>query len=142
MIFFRYLNNARLALFSIAYGISGALIGGTLNRIMIVELGLPATLVAFFFAIPLLISPARVWFGYRSDGYPIFGKRREPYIIFGAIVIGLGIIATSNIAAHPVQVSAMLFLSGSLAFMLYGLGRNLAHNTYQALISDRYEGTY
>jgi BCD family chlorophyll transporter-like MFS transporter len=138
----RYLNNARLALFSIAYGLSGALIGGTLNRIMIVELGLPATLVAFFFAIPLLISPARVWFGYRSDGYPIFGKRREPYIIFGAIMIGLGIIATSNIAARPVQVSAMLFLSGSLAFMLYGLGRNLAHNTYQALISDRYEGTY
>jgi len=80
----RTLNNSRLALFSIAYGLSGALIGGTLNRIMIAELGLPATLVAFFFAIPLLVSPVRVWLGYRSDGYPIFGKRREPYIIFGA----------------------------------------------------------
>lgn len=138
----RYLNNARLAFFAIAYGLSGALIGGTLNRIMIAELGLPATLVAFFFAIPLLISPARVWFGYRSDGYPIFGKRREPYIIFGAIVIGLGIVAASNIAAHPAKVSVMLILSGFLSFMLYGLGRNLAHNTYQALISDRYQGTY
>ena len=81
----RYLNNTRLAFFSIAYGLSGALIGGTLNRIMIAELGLPASLVAFFFAVPLLISPVRVWLGYRSDGYPIFGKRREPYIIFGAI---------------------------------------------------------
>ena len=48
MNFVRYLNNARIALFSIAYGISGALIGGTLNRIMIAELSLPASLVAFF----------------------------------------------------------------------------------------------
>jgi BCD family chlorophyll transporter-like MFS transporter len=142
MNFVRYLNNARLAFFSIAYGLSGALIGGTLNRIMIAELGLPATLVAFFFAIPLLISPVRVWLGYRSDGYPIFGKRREPYIIFGALVIGLGIIATSRMAANPTRVTTLLLLSGSLSFVLYGLGRNLAHNTYQALVSDRYTGTY
>ncbi len=142
MKFVRTLNNARLAFFSIAYGLSGALIGGTLNRIMIAELGLPATLVAFFFAIPLLISPVRVWLGYRSDGYPVFGKRREPYIIFGALVIGLGIIATSRLAANPTKVTALLLLSGSLSFMLYGLGRNLAHNTYQALVSDRYTGTY
>lgn len=142
MNFVRYLNNARLALFSIAYGLSGALIGGTLNRIMIAELALPASLVAFFFAVPLLISPVRVWLGYRSDGFPVFGKRREPYIIFGALVIGLGIIATSRLAANTTKVSALLLLSGSLSFMLYGLGRNLAHNTYQALVSDRYTGTY
>jgi BCD family chlorophyll transporter-like MFS transporter len=138
----RYLNNARLALFSIAYGLSGALIGGTLNRIMIAELGLPASLVAFFFAVPLLVSPVRVWLGYRSDGFPVFGKRREPYIVLGALTIGLGIIAASNIAVQPAKVSALLVLSGTLSFILYGLGRNLAHNTYQALISDRYTGTY
>ena len=56
----RYFNNARLAFFSIAYGLSGALIGGTLNRIMIADLGLPAFLVALFFAVPLIISPVRV----------------------------------------------------------------------------------
>lgn len=141
MKFVRHLNNARLAFFSIAYGLSGALIGGTLNRILIAELEMPATLVAFFFAIPLLISPVRVWLGYRSDGYPILGKRREPYIVFGALVIGLGIVAASNIAAKPAQMGGMLILSGVLSFMLYGLGRNLAHNTYQALVSDRYEGS-
>lgn len=138
----RYLNNFRLALFSIAYGLSGALIGGTLNRIMIAELALSATLVGFFFAIPLLISPVRVWLGYRSDGFPIFGKRREPYIVFGALVIGLGIVASANLAARSAQLGGMLLLAGIFAFMLYGLGRNLAHNTYQALVSDRYEGTY
>lgn len=137
----RTLNNFRLAFFSIAYGLSGALIGGTLNRIMIAELALPATLVGFFFAIPLLISPVRVWLGYRSDGFPIFGKRREPYIVFGALVIGLGIVASANLAARSAQLGGMLLLAGIFAFMLYGLGRNLAHNTYQALVSDRYEGT-
>lgn len=142
MKFVRYLNNTRLAFFSIAYGLSGALIGGTLNRIMIAELSLPATLVGFFFAVPLLISPIRVWLGYRSDGFPILGKRREPYIVFGALVIGLGIVSSANIAAGAGKVSAMLILSGTLSFMLYGLGRNLAHNTYQALVSDRYTGTY
>ncbi|MDX1378103.1 MAG: BCD family MFS transporter [Anaerolineales bacterium] len=135
----RSLNNFRLAGFSIAYGISGALIGGTLNRIMIADLGLPATLVAFFFAIPLLVSPVRVWLGYRSDGFPIFGRRREPYIVLGALIIGLGIVAAANVTAVTSQVTAALVLSGILSFLLYGIGRNLAHNTYQALITDRYE---
>jgi BCD family chlorophyll transporter-like MFS transporter len=135
----RTLNNLRLAGFSIAYGLSGALIGGTLNRIMIAELGLPASLVAFFFAIPLLVSPARVWLGYRSDGFPLFGRRREPYIVLGALVIGLGIFASANVAATIGQVGALFLLSGILSFLLYGIGRNLAHNTYQALITDRYD---
>jgi BCD family chlorophyll transporter-like MFS transporter len=137
----RVLNNFRLAGFSIAYGLSGALIGGTLNRIMIADLGLPASLVAFFFAIPLLVSPVRVWLGYRSDGFPLFGRRREPYILLGALIIGLGIIASANVAAGAAQVSALLVLGGVLSFLLYGIGRNLAHNTYQALITDRYDTT-
>ena len=135
----RFMNNFRLAGFSIAYGLSGALIGGTLNRIMIADLGLPASLVAFFFAIPLLVSPVRVWLGYRSDGFPLFGRRREPYIVIGALIIGLGIVAAAKTTASTTQVTAMLFLSGILSFLLYGIGRNLAHNTYQALITDRYD---
>ena len=135
----RFLNNFRLAGFSIAYGLSGALIGGTLNRIMIADLGIPASLVALFFAIPLLVSPVRVWLGYRSDGFPLFGRRREPYIVIGALIIGLGIIAAARTTANATQVSALLILSGILSFLLYGIGRNLAHNTYQALITDRYD---
>ena len=62
----RILNYIRLALFPIGYGLTGALIGGTLNRIMIADIGLPASLVGLFFAIPLIISPLRVWLGYLS----------------------------------------------------------------------------
>jgi BCD family chlorophyll transporter-like MFS transporter len=90
-------NNFRLALFPIAYALSGVLIGSTLNRVMIADLGYSATLVALFFAIPLMVSPIRVWIGYRSDAFPLLGKRREPYIILGALLIGLGIIAIVGI---------------------------------------------
>ncbi len=134
----RLLNNLRLALFPIAYALSGVLIGSTLNRIMIADLGYSATLVAVFFAIPLLVSPVRIWVGYRSDGFPLFGKRREPYIVLGALLIGLGILAIANLITFG--SSAWMLAGVALAFLLYGLGRNLGHNTFQALVAERYEG--
>ena len=134
-----FLNNFRLALFPIAYALSGVLIGSTLNRIMIVDLGYSATLVAVFFAIPLLVSPVRIWIGYRSDGFPILGKRREPYIVLGALTIGLGIVAISNLITSGNSLG--LLLAVALAFLLYGLGRNIGHNTFQALVAERFEGT-
>ena len=135
----RMLNNIRLGGFPLAYGMSGALIGGTLNRIMIADLGMPASLVAIFFIVPMLVSPLRVWFGYRSDGYPIMGRRREPYIVLGALLIGLGIVAVSSLITQlsgPAALAAPVLL----AFAVYGIGRNLGHNTFQALVSDRFSG--
>lgn len=134
----RILNNLRLALFPIAYAFSGVLIGSTLNRIMIAELGYAATLVALFFAIPSVISPIRIWIGYRSDGFPILGKRREPYILFGALLIGLGVVAVSSMITSG--NSAFIFAGVALAFLLFGIGRNISHNTFQALVAERYEG--
>lgn len=133
----RIIHNIRLALFPVGYALSGVLIGSTLNRIMIAELGYSATLVAVFFAIPLMISPIRVWIGYRSDAFPIFGKRREPYILIGALLIGLGIIAIAGIITRP-GGNPLLMGGVAAAFLLYGLGRNTAHNTFQALVADRY----
>ncbi len=134
----RILNNFRLALFPIAYALSGVLIGSTLNRIMIAELGYSATLVALFFAIPLMISPIRIWIGYRSDAFPILGKRREPYIAIGALLIGLGIVAITNMITSGNTALILAGVAG--AFLLYGLGRNIGHNTFQALVAERYEG--
>jgi BCD family chlorophyll transporter-like MFS transporter len=135
----RILNNIRLAFFPIAYALSGVLIGSTLNRIMIADLGYSATLTALFFAIPLTISPIRVWIGYHTDGFLILGKRREPYIILGALTIGLGILAISNLITR-LQTGAAAAIGLAFAFLLYGIGRNIGHNTFQALVADRYEG--
>ncbi|MBX3751062.1 MAG: BCD family MFS transporter [Opitutaceae bacterium] len=128
----------RLAAFPVAYGLSGVLIGGTLNRVMIAELDVPATLVALLFAIPLLLSPLRLWFGYRSDGHPLFGRRREPYLILGAFVIGGGLYAIAWVTGHHGTSLPLFAAAGAAAFLLYGLGRNLAHNSYQALVAERF----
>lgn len=137
----RIANHVRLGAFPIAYGLSGVLIGGTLNRVMIAELKLPATLVALLFALPLLVSPLRLWFGYRSDGFPVFGRRREPYLLLGALLIGGGVAAIANWTVRTAATPAVFVPGAVLAFLLYGVGRNLAHNTYQALLAEKFSGS-
>ena len=131
----------RLAAFPVGYGLTGALAGGTLNRIMVAEKGLPVTLVGFLFALPLLEAPLRVWLGYRSDGYPLFGRRREPYIVAGSLLAGLGL-ALSVVLITGTADGRMTLMGGLvLLFALYGFGRNLGHNAFQALVADRFEGS-
>jgi BCD family chlorophyll transporter-like MFS transporter len=134
----RLTHHVRLAAFPAAYGLSGVLIGGTLNRVMIAELHVPATLVALLFAIPLLLSPLRLWFGHCSDSRPIRGRRREPYLLLGALLIGTGVCAIAAVTRHLAGQLAVFAAAGAGAFLLYGLGRNLAHNSYQALVAERF----
>ena len=130
------LNRIRLALFPIGYGMIGALVGGTLNRVFIADIGMAASLVGFVFAIQYLVSPVRVWLGYRSDGFPILGKRREPYMILGTLVLGVGIIFAAILAVNAAASTLVLVIGMVIAFTIYGIGRNLAHNSYQALLTD------
>jgi BCD family chlorophyll transporter-like MFS transporter len=135
----RRLDALRLAAFPLGYGITGALAGGTLNRILVAEMGLPLTLVGFLFALPMLEAPLRVWFGYRSDSHPVLGRRREPYIVAGSLLAAAGLAATVALmtsAASRAAIAGGLLLT----FVVYGFGRNLAHNVFQALVADRFEG--
>lgn len=136
----RIAHHVRLGAFPVAYGLSGVLIGGTLNRVMIAELQLPATLVALLFAIPLLISPLRLWVGHRSDAFPLFGRRREPYLLIGALLIGGGVAAIAAVVVHLAPSPGTFVAAAVAAFLLYGVGRNLAHNTYQALLAEKFTG--
>ncbi len=133
-------NVIRMALFPLSYGMIGALMGSTLNRVMIADIGFSALWVGLFFALPDLVAPVRVWLGYRSDGYPLAGRRREPYIILGALVVGLGVVLVTWLATQAVVGSALYLLIIAFMFIVYGVGRNLAHNSWQALLSDRFEG--
>ncbi|NJR13557.1 MAG: BCD family MFS transporter, partial [Phyllobacteriaceae bacterium] len=77
----------RLSLFQVSIAIATVLLTGTLNRVMIVELGVPTSLVALMIAIPVLIAPARVLIGHRSDSHKsLLGWRRVPYIWLGTMV--------------------------------------------------------
>ena len=57
----------RLALFQVSVGMAVVLLTGTLNRVTVVELGVPAWLVSIMVSLPLLFAPFRALVGYRSD---------------------------------------------------------------------------
>lgn len=135
-----YLNYVRLAFFPLSYGIVGALMGSTLNRVMIADIGFRAAWVGLFFAVPDLVAPIRVWLGYRSDGFPILGRRREPYIILGVIVTSLSVVLVTRLATIGEVTNGLLILTILLAFVVFGIGRNLAHNSWQALLADKFHG--
>ncbi|MFZ8913852.1 MAG: PucC family protein, partial [Pseudomonadales bacterium] len=81
-----WLGIVRLGLVQTALGAIVVLTTSTLNRIMVVELALPAmipgALVALHYAIQLL----RPRLGHGSD----VGGRRSPWILGGMAVLGLG----------------------------------------------------
>jgi len=55
----------RLALFQISIGMATVLLTGTLNRIMIVELAVPAWLVGLMVSLPVAFAPFRALIGYK-----------------------------------------------------------------------------
>lgn len=128
----------RLAGLPLSLTLLSILAGSLINRVMVVELGLPVILAGLFLAIPLLISPERVWLGHLSDAYPLQGLRREPYLILGALLSGVGVALSVALVVDtpaPISTGAGLILLGLL---LYGVGRNLVGNTFQALLTDRF----
>ena len=71
----------RLALFQVSVGMAMVLLVGTLNRVMIVELEVSASLVGVMISLPLLFAPFRALIGYKSDTHKsALGWRRVPYI--------------------------------------------------------------
>jgi MFS transporter, BCD family, chlorophyll transporter len=77
----------RLSLFQVSVGLCTALMVGTLNRVMIVELGMAAWLVALMVALPILAAPFRAVIGHKSDTYAsVIGWRRVPYIGLGTFL--------------------------------------------------------
>ena len=131
----------RLSLFQISVGMATALLVGTLNRVMIVELGVSATIVSIMVAIPLLFAPFRALIGFKSDRHrSALGWRRVPYIWFGTMVqfAGLSImpfalLLLSDAADVPVWFATG---AGALAFLLVGAGLQVTQTAGLALATD------
>lgn len=77
----------RLSLFQVSGGMALVLLVGTLNRVMIAELNVPASLVAIMLALPLVFAPFRTLIGFRSDTHrSLLGWRRFPFIWTGTLI--------------------------------------------------------
>ena len=73
--------------------------------VMIVELGVPAWIVALMVALPLVLAPFRAVVGFRSDTHrSVLGWRRLPYLWLGTLV---------QFGGLAIMPFALLVLSGS-----------------------------
>ncbi|HET9222048.1 MAG TPA: BCD family MFS transporter [Roseiflexaceae bacterium] len=139
----------RLGLIHVAVAITLVPINGTLNRVMIGEMALPATLVAILISLPYLFSPLQVWIGSYSDRHPLWGYRRTPYIALGLLLCiggaalaptaaflmaGIGVDG-SQAAGHGGTATQGVLL-GLLAFGAWGMGFNFATVSYLSLATD------
>jgi BCD family chlorophyll transporter-like MFS transporter len=132
----------RLSLFQVSVGLAAALLVGTLNRVMIVELGVAAWLVALMVALPLLVAPFRALVGFRSDTHAsAIGWRRVPYIWIGTL-LQFGGLAIMPFALLVLTGEGQLGLAwvgqlcAGLAFLLVGAGLQTTQTAGLALATD------
>lgn len=131
----------RLALFQVSVAMAVTLLNGTLNRVMIVELGVPGSLVALMVSLPLLFAPLRALIGFRSDTHKSgLGWRRVPYIWFGTMlqfgglaIMPFALLILSGDTTGPLWVGP---LAASLAFLLVGAGLHTTQTAGLALATD------
>ncbi len=134
----------RLSLFKVTMGITTALLVGTLNRVMIVELGVAAWLVSLMLALPLLVAPFRAVTGYHSDTHrSAFGWKRVPYMwggtliqFFGLAVMPFALLVLSGQGAVPVP-AWFGQAAAALAFLTVGAGLQTSQTAGLALATDQ-----
>ncbi len=131
----------RLSLFQVSVGMALVLLNGTLNRVMIVELNVPTTLVALMVSLPLLVAPFRAFIGFRSDTHKSFlGWKRVPYIWMGTLLQfgGLAIMPFALLIlsgdTHGPAITG--YLGAALAFILVGAGMHITQTAGLALATD------
>jgi MFS transporter, BCD family, chlorophyll transporter len=131
----------RLSLFQITVGMTNVLLLGTLNRVMILELGVSAGFVALMVSLPMIFAPFRALIGFRSDHHRSFlGWRRVPYIWFGTLlqfgglaIMPFALLVLGPDANGPAWVGA---LGAGLAFLLAGAGLHTTQTAGLALATD------
>ena len=131
-----FLKRIQLGLIHVAVAMTLVPINSTLNRVMIKELAISATLVAILASLPYLFSPIQVAIGSYSDRHPILGFRRTPYILAGLILCVLGVIVSPQVAFLLAENFPLGLLAGILAFGAWGMGYNLSAVSYLSLASE------
>ena len=123
----------RLGLVQAALGSIVVLATSTLNRVMVVELALPAILPGALVALHYGVQVLRPRMGYGSD----MGGRRTPWIVGGMAALAAGGVG----AASGTALMASSFLPGLLlavvSFVLVGLGVGAAGTSLLTLVAAR-----
>lgn len=124
---------ARLGVVQACLGAVVVLTTSTLNRVMVVELALPALLPGILVAIHYLIQVVRPRMGHGSD----VGGRRTPWLIggMGTLAIG-GVTSALAVAWMATQPSAGIALA-VFGFSLIGLGVSACGTSLLVMLAKR-----
>jgi len=132
-----WLGIARLGLVQAMLGAVVVLTTSTLNRVMVVELALPALLPGLLVALHYAVQLSRPRMGYGSD----VGGRRTPWILGGIAVLALGgfgaAVATTWMATDRSAGIALAVLS----FALVGIGVSAGGTSLLVLLAKRVDET-
>jgi len=131
-----FLKRFQLGLIHVAVAMTLVPINSTLNRVMIKELAISATVVAILASLPYLFAPIQMVIGAYSDRHPIFGFKRTPYIVLGLILCVTGVVVSPLVAYNLAGGNAWGYLIAALAFGAWGMGYNLSSVSYLSLADD------
>lgn len=141
----KLLTMFRLGLFQMGLGIMSILTLGILNRVMIKELAIPATIAAGTIAVHQFMAPARLWFGQLSDAKPIQGHYRTGYVWIGSLLFALASFLAVQVMWQvggsfqadqwTIQTSAWTAVL-ALVFALYGIALSASSTPFAALLVD------
>lgn len=130
---FGWLQIARLGLVQACLGAVVVICTSTLNRLMVVELALPALLPGLLVGLHYAVQMVRPRMGYGAD----MGRRCTPWMMGGVAVLALG----GWLAAAAVAWMGHAFLPGLalsvLAFVLIGLGVSACGTSLLVLMAKR-----
>jgi BCD family chlorophyll transporter-like MFS transporter len=130
---FGWLAVVRLGLVQASIGAVVVLTTSTLNRIMVVELALPALLPGILVAFHYLIQIMRPRMGHGSD----VGGRRTPWIVGGmALLAAGGVVAALAVALMPAHRDAGIALA-FCGFAMIGLGVSASGTSLLVLLAKR-----
>ncbi len=123
----------RLGLVQTALGAIVVLTTSTLNRVMVVEMAMPAMLPGVLVALHYMVQMLRPRMGHGSD----VGGRRTPWIIGGMAILAAGgtlaALATALMGDRPVGGIAL----ATVAFLLIGAGVGSAGTSLLVLLAKR-----
>lgn len=128
-----WLGIVRLGLVQTALGSIVVLTTSTMNRVMVVELALPAMLPGALVGLHYALQVLRPRLGYGSD----LGGRRTPWIIGGMATLAAGGIGAA-LAIVLMQSSALAGIAlAVLAFVLIGVGVGASGTSLLVLLAKR-----
>ena len=128
---FGWISIVRLGLVQAAIGAIVVMTTSTLNRIMVVELALPASLPGLLVAIHYFVQVIRPRMGFESD----IGGKRTPWIIGGISLLALGGFGAA-IATTLMGVNLIIGIAAAVvAFFLIGIGVSMSGTSLLALLA-------